>query len=188
MESDKGAWAEEVLMKMHSRFSRSIRVVIIVVGVVVVFAGLMGRALEQEYPDAEGAADEIAMLEDGSWVAYQVVESGSSYEVGSVDESTYVVYEIPNDTDSRTEVYRGTEDGAHEFMVASTRAIVFDGTRSEVLARQEAEREAARNMTIPNVTIIVGLVVITLGIAGGWSRRDEATDPESVEQPGSLLT
>ena len=160
----------------RSRISWPKRIMIIVAGGVVLLAGSMARALEQEYGGTNIESEHIAG-DEGTMAIYDLPDGGRSHEVQEIDASTSVVY-AGIDTDTLVEVFRGTNDEAEQWVNAHTiRLLVFEGPVDEAIAWDEARQEAGKNMLIPNLIISAGLVILAAGLTFGWGRKPREPEP-----------
>ena len=153
---------------MVSRLSIVVRTAIVLVGLLVVLGGFVARAFEEMY--GAGIDSEIGVRADGTAVIYDIIDTDASYQVEDVDEATAVVYRIQNDSEARTEVFRGTPDDAHAYYLEQTRVLVFEGPQEEAEAWDEARHEDRESMLIPNLVIATGVLIVGAGLVIGWRR------------------
>ena len=164
----------------RSRISWPKRVVIVVVGAVVLLGGSFARAIEETYGGT--TPGESVQREDGTMAIYDLLdEQADRYEIQEVDESVAVVFAIPAETGELIEVYRGTHDEARAWKNAAeaeTRLLVFEGPHDEAMAWEQARQDAGKNMLVPNLIVVGGVVIILAGLALGWTRARSALREE----------
>ncbi len=168
-------------MGVHSRIPLKARAAVVVIGGIVLLAGLAARSLEEEH--GAGIDGEMLERDDGTVAIYDFVELDADYEIVELDETSAAVYETPFDSNTRTEVFRGTHDEASEWWEAKRKVLVFDGPRAEALAWDEARHEAAEDMLVPNLITGAGALILLAALFGGWSREQRPAEREEVDAP-----
>jgi hypothetical protein len=150
--------------------------VIVVVGTLVMLGGFAARSIEDTYGGT--IPSELVERADGTWAVYDFLdERAEVYEIEEIDESVSVVYGFAEDTGDPIEVFRGAHDEAQAWKDAAdaeSRELVFEGPRDEALAWEQARTDAGKNMLIPNLIVVAGVVIILAGLALGWRRQPNA--------------
>jgi hypothetical protein len=158
-------------MSPESRVPLGLRAGLVLVGVVVVLAGLFWRSINQEYTTF---TVERVVLADGSVAVYEPDAEGDwpQWEVvaGSTDAETIVVRRSSENAEPEP-VFTGTSDEAATWAMSRGRTPLFEGTAQAADAWIAEQETAADSTVIPNLLLAVGGGIALLGLGLGWERR-----------------
>jgi len=169
-------------MSIQQGMTWPLRIIVLVVGALVVLGGFAARDFEENAALGRIPGGEEGMLEDGTWVRWEVVGDQAVYETEEIGDGLMAVFMIVPDGDTRQEVFRGNPDAAHAYVIGETRVVVFEGTKAELDAWVEAEYDKVVDMTAADAAIGIGVLLIATSLVIG--RRPTAPAPD---QPRVLL-